>query len=261
MNIIVTVKQVPNTTEIKIDPVTHTLKREGVPAIVNPDDKAALEEALVLKDKYGAKVTVLCMGPPQAEKALRETLAMGADQVVLLTDRAFAGSDTLATSRILSAAIKKIGFDLIISGRQAIDGDTAQVGPETAELLGIPQVTYVEKIDYDEKAGEFIVTRRYETYTQRIAVSGPVLFTVLSGSNTPRYMHAAKIVAQDETAVVTMTLADIEVDLAGIGLKGSPTRVKSTFTRTPSAGGEKTELEPGEAARFIAEKLKEKYYI
>ena len=147
MNIVVCMKQVPDTNEVKIDPKTGTLIREGVPSIINPDDKNALEEALSLKDNHGAHVTVISMGPPQAEKALREALAMGADEAVLVSDRAFAGSDTLATSHTLVATIKKIGYDVIFAGRQAIDGDTAQVGPEIAELLDLPQITYVESVD------------------------------------------------------------------------------------------------------------------
>ncbi|MDR3318510.1 MAG: electron transfer flavoprotein subunit beta/FixA family protein [Clostridiales bacterium] len=261
MNIIVTVKQVPNTSEIKIDPVTNTLKRDGVPSIINPDDKAALEEALVLKDKYGARVTAVCMGPAQADKALREALAMGADCAVLISDRAFAGSDTLATSKILAAAISKLGYDLIICGRQAIDGDTAQVGPQIAEHLNIPQVTYVQKIDYNKANGEFTVTRWYEEYTQTIAVVGPALFTVLSGANKPRYMRVAGIVAQDGMQVENVAFADLDVKLEEIGLKGSPTRVKSTFTKLAAGGGQKYELAPKEAAALIAEQLKSKLYI
>ncbi len=147
MNIVVCLKQVPDTNEVKIDPVKGTLIRDGVPSIINPDDKNALEEALILKENNGAKVTVISMGPPQAKDALREALAMGADEAILISDRAFAGADTLATSYALATAIKKIDYDIIFAGRQAIDGDTAQVGPEMAEHLNIPQITYVEKVD------------------------------------------------------------------------------------------------------------------
>lgn len=148
MNIVVCMKQVPNTTEIKIDPVTNTLKRDGVESIINPDDRTALEAALVMKDNYGAKISVVCMGPQQAEIALREALAMGADEAYLVTDRAFAGSDTIATSCIIAQAIGYIGYDVIFAGRQAIDGDTAQVGPQIAEHLHLPQVTYVSDLEY-----------------------------------------------------------------------------------------------------------------
>lgn len=144
MNIVVCLKQVPDTTAVRIDPKTGTLVREGVPSIINPEDKNALEESLVLKDKYGAKVTVISMGPPQAKNALKEALSMGADEAILITDRAFAGADTLATSKALAGALKKIDYDIVFAGRQAIDGDTAQVGPEIAEHLNIPQITYVQ---------------------------------------------------------------------------------------------------------------------
>src|SRR5690554_359692 len=152
MNIIVCIKQVPDTTEVKLDPKTGTLIRDGVPSIINPDDKAGLELALDLKDKYNAKVTVITMGPQQAEIVLREALAMGADDAILLTDRKFAGADTLATSNALASALKKMEWDLIIAGRQAIDGDTAQVGPQIAEHLDIPQISYTEEVKYDGKS-------------------------------------------------------------------------------------------------------------
>lgn len=146
MNIIVCIKQVPDTTEVRLDPKTGTLIRDGVPSIINPDDKAGLEAALALKDQHGAHVTVLTMGPPQADNALREALAMGADRAILLTDRKFAGADTWATSMTLAAAIRNLDYDLIVAGRQAIDGDTAQVGPQIAEKLNLPQVSYVEDL-------------------------------------------------------------------------------------------------------------------
>ena len=151
MNIVVCIKQVPNTSEVKIDPKTVTLLREGVPSIINPDDKSTLVEALALKDLWGARVSVLSMGPPQAHKALREALCMGVDAAILLADPAFAGSDTLATSRALAADLKKLPYDIIFAGRQAIDGDTAQVGPELAEHLNLPQITYVEKVSLEGK--------------------------------------------------------------------------------------------------------------
>src|SRR5574344_653404 len=151
MNIIVCIKQVPDTTEIKINPVTGTLIRDGVPSIMNPDDKGGLELALQLKDKLGANVTVITMGPPQADLILREAFAMGADRAILLTDRKFAGADTLATSNALAGAARTLDWDLIITGRQAIDGDTAQVGPEMAEHLDIPQISYVAGLQFDGK--------------------------------------------------------------------------------------------------------------
>ena len=147
MKIVVCIKQVPDTTEIKLDPVTGTMIRDGVPSIMNPDDKGGLEMALALKDKYGAQVTVITMGPPQADDILREAFAMGADRAIHLSDRKFAGADTLATSNAIAGALRMLDFDLVITGRQAIDGDTAQVGPQIAEKLGLPQVTYVEEFE------------------------------------------------------------------------------------------------------------------
>ena len=149
MNIVVCLKQVPDTTVVKIDQKTGTLIRDGVPSIINPEDKHALEAALCLKEKHGGKVTVISMGPPQAKDALREALCMGADDTILITDRAFGGADTLATSRTIASAIRNLDYDIIFGGRQAIDGDTAQVGPEIAEHLGIPQVTYVQNVEVE----------------------------------------------------------------------------------------------------------------
>lgn len=249
----------PNTTEIKIDPVTNTLKRDGVPSIINPDDKAALEAALTLKEQTGATVSVVCMGPPQAEIALREALAMGADKAYLATDRAFAGSDTLATSTILAAVIKKVGFDLIIAGRQAIDGDTAQVGPQLSEHLGLPQMTYVTEIGV---AGEKVrVKRQYEDRYQILEAKLPVLVTVLSTMNKPRYMSVGGIIDQDKKNIEHITVGDIEVNLDHIGLKGSPTKVKATFNKQLNATRELVELEPAEAAKVIAKALYERHYI
>ncbi|MCD3283618.1 electron transfer flavoprotein subunit beta/FixA family protein, partial [Clostridium botulinum C/D] len=168
-------KQVPDTNQVKIDPVTGTLIREGVPSIINPEDKNALEEALRLKDENGATVTVISMGPPQAEAALREAMAMGADDAILISDRAFAGADTLATSYALAGALKKLDYDFILAGRQAIDGDTAQVGPEIAEHLGIPQITYVEKVDVE--GDKLTVRRALENGYEVLEVQTPCLLT------------------------------------------------------------------------------------
>jgi electron transfer flavoprotein beta subunit len=259
MKIIVTIKQVPNTSEIKIDPVTHTLKREGVPSIINPDDKAALEEALILKDTYDAHVSVICMGPPQAEIALREALAMGVDEAYLLTDRAFAGSDTLATSRILAAAIKKLDYDLIICGRQAIDGDTAQVGPQIAEHLSLPQVTYVQQIEYEKEKNLFTLKRQYEDFFQIIEVTGKLLLSVVSGINNPRYMNVGRIIQQAEKPINIVTFKDLELDETAIGLKGSPTKVKTTFTKQLLSNGEVIYPESDEAAQIILDSITKRY--
>ena len=261
MRIAVCIKQVPNTTEIKIDPVTNTLKRDGVPSIMNPDDKAALECALVLKEKYDAEIAVVTMGPPQAELVLREAMSMGADEAFLVTDRAFAGSDTLATSTILAAALEKVGFDIIIGGRQAIDGDTAQVGPQIAEHLNIPQVTYVVDIDFDADKNVCRVKKEFEDRYQIIEVAGKALFTVLSGMNEPRYMLVNGIVDQEEKAITVITVNDIDVNRDNIGLNGSPTKVKSSFSKTVNLNKELIELNPADAAKVIADKLAEKHII
>ena len=214
MKIIVCIKQVPNTTEIKIDPVTNTLKRDGVPSIINPDDKAAIEAALQLKEQCGAHVTVITMGPPQAEKALREALAMGADEAHLITDRVFGGSDTLATSTIIAAAVKKLGCDLVLCGRQAIDGDTAQVGPQIAEHLDIPQITYAAGISYNPENGKLTVKRQFEDRYQTLEVSGLCLVTVLSTMVKPRYMNVWDIVAQDSKEIGKLTNEELQLDKA-----------------------------------------------
>ncbi len=260
MNIVVCIKQVPDTTEVRLDPITGTLIRDGIPSIINPDDKSGLEAALTLKDELGAKVTVLTMGPPQAEKALREALAMGADEAILLTDRAFAGADTWATSSTLAAGIKNLEYDLIIAGRQAIDGDTAQVGPQIAEHLKIPQVSYVEGL---QKDGDSLILKRvFEDGYHKIKVKMPCLITTLSEMNKPRYMSVSGVFdAYREKEIKNWTLEDIEVNKEHIGLKGSPTKVKKSFTKGAKAAGEKYEVDPREAAKIIVKKLKEKHVI
>ncbi len=259
MNIVVCLKQVPDTNEVKIDPKTGTLIREGVPSIINPDDKNALEEALVLKDKVGANVTVISMGPPQAEKALREALAMGADEAILITDRAFAGADTLATSNALAGALRKLEYDIIFAGRQAIDGDTAQVGPEIAEHLGIPQITYVEKVDVDGK--NLKVQRAWEDGYEIIQVGTPVLLTAIKELNEPRYMNVCNIFETFKKDVKIWTANDIDVDINLLGLNGSPTKVKKSMTKEAKGQGELVIMPAKEAASFAIKKLKEKHYI
>ncbi len=260
MKIIVCIKQVPDTTEVRLDPQTGTLIREGVPSIMNPDDKSGLEAALQLKDEFGAEVTVITMGPAQAEKALREALAMGADKAILLSDRAFSGADTWATSSTLAAAIRKLDYDLIIAGRQAIDGDTAQVGPQIAEHLNLPQISYVENL---ELAGDSLILKRvFEDGYHKIKVKMPCLITTLSEMNMPRYMSVGGIFdAYREKEIIKWSLNDIEIDTANIGLKGSPTKVKKSFTKGAKSAGKVYEVEPKEAAKLIVEKLKEKFII
>lgn len=259
MKIIVCIKQVPDTNEVRIDPVTGTLIRDGVPSIMNPDDKNALEEALRLKDEIGARVTVLTMGPPQASAILYEAMAMGADDAVLLTDRAFAGADTWATSLALASACDNIGYDIIFAGRQAIDGDTAQVGPEIAERLDIPQVTYVEKVELS--GSRLKVRRALEDGYETIEVSAPCLLTCIKELNQPRYMNMSGIFTCFSKEIKTMTAADLRVDPRSLGLSGSPTKVKKSFTKGPKGQGEKIDMPPFEAAGLIANKLKEKHII
>ena len=261
MKIIVCIKQVPNTTEIKIDPVTNTLKRDGVPSIINPDDKAAIEAALQLKDQYGAQVTVLSMGPAQAEKALREALAMGADEAFLITDRAFGGSDTLATSTIIAAAIKKLGCDVVFCGRQAIDGDTAQVGPQIAEHLGIPQITYAAGLSYDKATGALTVKRQFEDRYQTLKVSGMCLITMLSTMVKPRYMNVWDIVDQDEKEVGRITNEELQLEKSVCGLSGSPTKVKASFTKQLDKTVETKELTPEEAAQTLLAALQQRHLM
>ena len=264
MKIVVCAKQVPDTTEVKLDPKTGTLIRDGVPSIINPDDKAGIEAALQLKEKCpGSTVTVLSMGPAQADVALREALAMGCDEAILVTDRAFGGADTWATSSTIAAALKKIDYDVIITGRQAIDGDTAQVGPQIAEHLGLPQVSYAENVEID---GDCLkVQRQFEDRYHIIKVKMPCVITALAELAEPRYMTVGGIVdAYDSKEVKVWGLEDLKdtVDEANIGLKGSPTRVKQSFTKQPKAAGTVLkDLTPYEAVDAIVAKLKEKYII
>lgn len=259
MNIVVCLKQVPDTTEVKIDPKTGTLIREGVPSIINPDDKNALEEALVLIENIGGKVTVISMGPPQAQAALREAMAMGADEAILISDRAFAGADTLATSNALAGAIRKLNYDIIFAGRQAIDGDTAQVGPEIAEHLGIPQVTYVEKVDV---YGDTLKVRKaWEDGYELITVKTPVVLTAIKELNQPRYMHMVNIFETFKKDIKVWNAADIDVDKSLLGLSGSPTKVKKSSTKEAKGQGELVNMPVKEAAAYAVSKLKEKHYI
>jgi electron transfer flavoprotein beta subunit len=259
MNIVVCLKQVPDTTEVKIDPKTGTLIRDGVPSIINPDDKNALEEALVIKDNTGSKVTVITMGPLQAESALREALAMGADEAILISDRAFAGADTLATSNALAGALRKLEYDIVFAGRQAIDGDTAQVGPEIAEHLQIPQVTYVEKVEIKEDTLK--VRRAWEDGYEIISVKTPVLLTAIKELNKPRYMHMANIFEAYKKEIKLWSAADIDVDRGLLGLSGSPTKVKKSMTKEAKGQGEIINKPAKEAVEYAVIKLKEHHFI
>ncbi len=260
MNIIVCIKQVPDTTEVKIDPKTGRLIREGVPSIINPEDKNAIEEALRIKERNDAKITVLTMGPPQAEIALREALAMGVDEAVLLCDVKFAGSDTWATANALAAAVKTIGdYDMVLCGRQAIDGDTAQVGPQLAESLGISQITYAQKIDIGD--GLVKVERELEDGYEVIEAKLPVLVTCTLNLNKPRYPTLQGIDESFEKEIKNWTAKDVNVARDKVGIKASPTIVKKTFT--PALKGQGTMLKGSikDMAHELIEKLMEKEII
>lgn len=265
MKIVVCIKQVPDTAEVKLDPKTGTLIRDGVPSIINHDDKAGLEAALQLREKVGGTVTVVCMGPPQADVALREALAMGADDAYLLSAREFGGSDTYATSQILAAAIKKIGLeddDVVFCGRQAIDGDTAQVGPQIAEQLKIPQVSYAEQLDVD--GDSVVVKRQYEDQSHMLKVKMPCLVTALSELTEPRYMHAGGIVDAYNKEITVWGFDDLKDDLnpEWIGLKGSPTNVFQSFGKKPKTAGTVLDgLSTEEAVEKIMAVLIERHII
>jgi len=260
MNVIVCIKQVPDTHEIKIDPVTGTMIREGVPSIMNPDDKGGLEVALRLKDQFNAHVTVITMGPMQADAILREAFAMGADRAILLSDKKFAGADTLATSHALAAALKTLDYDIVITGRQAIDGDTAQVGPQIAEHLQLPQVSYLADLKYDGKK-LFTIKKATEDGYQILEVEAPCLVTVLASGNKARYMSVAGIVEAFDKEVEIWSADQVHADETKLGLKGSPTRVKKSFTKGVKSAGEVFDVEPEEAVNIIIDKLKEKFII
>lgn len=252
MNIVVCVKQVPNTNEIKINPETGTLIREGVESILNHDDANALEQALQIKDTQpDTKVTVITMGPPQAKEMLQECIAMGADEAILLSDRALGGSDTWATSNALAAGIKKIGeYDLIFAGRQAIDGDTAQVGPQIAEKLGVPQVTYVK--EFKLEADEILVKRALEDGYELLKLRPPCVLTAIKELNTPRYMSIRGILKGAKADIRVWSAEDIGVDQDTVGLKASPTNVFRSFTPKPKGKGVTV---AGDTAKELAENL------
>jgi electron transfer flavoprotein beta subunit len=252
MHIVVCIKQVPDSAQIRVHPVTNTIMRQGVPAIVNPYDLFSLEEALRLKDKFGGKVTMLCMGPPQAEEALRKCISYGADDAVLVTDRAFAGADTLATSYALSAGIRQIAkeqaVDIVFTGKQTIDGDTAQVGPGIARRMGLQLLTYVSRIvETDPGNRRITVERRAEGGVQVLATVLPCLITMLENTNELRFASMTAMIhaAGHPVRKWNKEQAGIE-DLEKIGLKGSPTVVSKVFGPTPRS--EKAEMLDPEAS-------------
>ena len=265
-NIIVCAKQVPDTNVIKINPKTGTLIRDGVPSILNNDDANALEEALAIKDKFDdVHITVITMGPPQANDLLFECIAKGADEGILVSDRAVGGSDTWATSNTLEAAVRKWvkengDYNLIFTGRQAIDGDTAQVGPQLAEKLGLPQVSYVEEFEIAEDRKSVTVKRQLEDGYELIEVQLPCLLTTIKELNTPRYMTISGIYGDKE--MKTWNAKDIEVDLTKVGLEASPTNVFRSFTPAPKQPGVKIEGDSEkEQAKNLLIKLKGKHVI
>jgi len=266
MKILVCMKQVPDTSEVTLDPVTNTLIRKGVRSIINPDDKAGIEAALSLRDEIGdSTVVVVSMGPRQAEMALMEALAMGCDEAYLVSDRKFGGSDTLATSTILAAALKKIGYDLIITGRQAIDGDTAQVGPQIAEHLGIPHVSYVEEFSYDGSDGDaMIVLRQFEDRYHKLRVKCPCLLTAISGYKEPRYITVAGVFEADKKEIKSLNYEDLKdlLDVECVGLKGSPTKVVKSYTKEQKSQGTVLKgLTTNEAVEAIMARLKEGHIL
>jgi len=255
MDIIVCIKQVPDTAEVKINPETGTLIREGVPSIVNPFDMHAIEAGLQIKEKVGGKVTVLTMGPPQAETALREAISMGADDALLLSDRAFAGSDTWATSYTLSRAIEKLGADVIICGKQAIDGDTAQVGPEVAEFLNIPHISYIRKIE-DVTNGSIRVQRLMDEGYDVVESTLPVLLTVVKELNEPRLPSLKGKMAAKKAEIKKWGSSDILADENNLGLRGSPTQVKNIFTPQARSGRKMIEGTPEEQVDALIKELR-----
>ena len=257
MKIVVCVKQVPDTKGgVKFNP-DGTLDRAAMLTIMNPDDKAGLEAALRLKDQYGAEVTVLTMGLPKAEEVLREAMAMGADKGILVTDRVLGGADTWATSQTLAGAIRNLDYDLIITGRQAIDGDTAQVGPQISEHLGIPVISYAQKIEVE--GDSVIVERQFDDRYHVLKAKMPCLITALA---EPRYMTPGGIFDAYKADITVWGRADLkDVEDSNLGLKGSPTQIAKASDKVRKGAGEKVNLDPAASVDYIVEKLKAKHVI
>lgn len=260
MKIIVCIKQVPDTKGgVKFNP-DGTLDRGAMLTIMNPDDKAGLEAALRIKDETGAEVTVITMGLPKAEDVLREAMAMGADKGILVTDRVLGGADTWATSTTLAGAIRNLEYDLIITGRQAIDGDTAQVGPQISEHLNIPVISYAEDINVE--GNSVIVKRQYEDRYHMVKAEMPCLITALAELNEPRYMTPGGIFDACDAEITVWGRANlVDVDDANLGLKGSPTKIAKASDKVRKGSGEKVTLDPAEAVDYIVGKLKDKHVI
>lgn len=250
MDVVVCIKQVPATTEIKVDPKTNTLIREGIESTINPFDAYALEEGLRIKEKYGGRVTAISMGPPQAEAILKDAIAVGADKAILLSDQAFAGADTLATSYALFKAIQKIGsYDVIICGKQTLDGDTGQVGPELAEHLAVSCLTFVRKID-DISKGLIKVERLVEEGYELVQTTLPCVITVVKEINEPRLPSLRGMMAAKKAEIPVWTASDIKAEPEKIGMDGSPTEVLKVFTPKREV---KAEIFAGEVASQVKE--------
>ncbi len=267
MQVIACIKQVPDTTQVKIDPETNTLVREGIPFIVNPYDTHALEACLAIKDEYGLKVTVVTMGPPNAADALKKALAMGADRAILVSDRAFGGADTLATSKALVGAIEKLQDEeeiaVIFCGKQTIDGDTAQVGPGIASRMAIPQLTLVDEIEqFDSDQKTLTVKRKLEGRYERVESSMPAMVTVVREINTPRYPTVPNRLKSFNAEIETWDNSVLKIDPETIGLKGSPTWVSKIFSPEREKGETfDPSLSPKESAALLLDKLMERDLI
>ena len=261
MHILVCVKQVPDTTEIKMDPITNTMDRSSAPTIINPFDAHAVEEAVKIKKQFGGKVSIISMGPPQAQEVIKKCIEMGADEGFLLSDRAFAGSDTLSTSYIIAMGIKKIieddPIDLIFCGKQAIDGDTAQVGPGIACRLGMPQLTYVENIEnFDLKRNVVVLHRKIDNGYEVVESKLPCLITVEKDINELSFSPLTDMIKAARYKPFSWGISDFKADLQQLGLKGSPTSVRRIFPPTQRAGGELLKGSEDEVVQLLVQKLK-----
>jgi len=256
VRIVACIKQVPETTEVRVDPKTNALIREGVKSVINPFDENAVEAALQLREAHGGEVIVISMGPPQAEEALRHALAMGADQAILLTDPAFRGGDTLATSYTLAAAVRKLGeVDLIICGKQAIDGDTGQVGPGLAERLGLPQVTFAIGLEISDH--RLRARRVLDDFFEIVEVRLPAVVTVVKQINEPRYPSMRNVLKAKRAEVAKWSVAELEADTSQTGFDGSPTTVIKVWPPERRSGGRRLEGPVEEVVDTLAEAIKE----
>ena len=260
LNIVVCIKPVPDPehwAKITLDPVTKTLRREGIPSVINPNDKHALEEALRIKEKHGVQVTVVSMAPPMAIDDLREAIAIGADEAILLSDRSFAGADTWATAYVLATGIKKLGeFDVVLCGNQSLDGSTGQVGPEVAEFLGVPHVTHVRKIDFIDR-GLIRVESAIEHGHILMEVQTPAVLAVVREINTPRHIPLMRISEAMRKEIKIWTMEDLDVEGDTVGLSGSPTQVADIFMPEMKRRGEILDGEPEKVVKLLVEKLRQ----